>query len=112
LNHVYLPFHVLGSQLYIIFGPNVQEPIIDADRKADLVHMLAMQEGVEAEQVIAVGDGPVSTKMLAAAGMSIAFDQPGSVQDLQTGRISSKSLAGVFYLLGVTGRDFRELGRA
>jgi phosphoserine phosphatase len=90
----------------------VQEPIVDADRKADLVHMLAMQEGVEVEQVVAVGDGPVSSKMLAAAGMSIAFDQPGSVENVQTGRISSKSLAGVFYLLGVTGRDFRELGRA
>jgi phosphoserine phosphatase len=71
--------------------------------------MLAMQEGVDLEQVIAVGDGPVSSKMLATAGMSIAFDQPDSVDALQTGRISNKSLASVFYLLGVTGRDFREL---
>jgi phosphoserine phosphatase len=87
----------------------VSEPIIDADRKADLVQMLAMQEGVDAEQVVAVGDGPVSSKMLSVAGMSIAFDQPDSVEGVQTGRISSKSLASVFYLLGVTGRDFREL---
>lgn len=87
----------------------VSEPVIDAERKADLVQMLAMQEGVDAEQVVAVGDGPVSSKMLTAAGMSVAFDQPNSVEDLMTGRISSKSLASVFYLLGVTGRDFREL---
>lgn len=87
----------------------VSAPIIDADRKADLVQMLAMQEGVDAEQVVAVGDGPVSSKMLSVAGMSVAFDQPDSVDGLQTGRISSKSLASVFYLLGVTGRDFREL---
>jgi phosphoserine phosphatase len=71
--------------------------------------MLAMQEGVDREQVIAVGDGPVSSKMLSAAGMSIAFDQPESLDSLHTGRISNKSLASVFYLLGVTGRDFREL---
>lgn len=87
----------------------VSEPVIDADRKADLVQMLAMQEGVDAEQVVAVGDGPVSSKMLSVAGMSVAFDQPDSVEGVQTGRISSKSLASVFYLLGVTGRDFREL---
>lgn len=73
--------------------------------------MLAMQEGVDTEQIIAVGDGPVSSKMLSAAGMSIAFDQPGSVDDVQSGRISSRSLASVFYLLGVTGRDYRELNR-
>jgi phosphoserine phosphatase len=87
----------------------VSEPVVDADRKADLVEMLAMQEGVDAEQVVAVGDGPVSSKMLSAAGMSVAFDQPDSVEGVQSGRISSKSLASVFYLLGVTGRDFREL---
>lgn len=89
-----------------------QDPVIDADRKADLLQMLAMQQGIDAEQIVAVGDGPVSSKMLSAAGTSVAFDQPGSVGIAKTGQISSKSLAGVLYLLGVTGREFRELRSA
>lgn len=87
----------------------VLKPIVDMDRKAELTQMLAMQERIDMEQVIAVGDGPVSAKMLAAAGMSVAFDQPHATDDVHSGRIASKSLASVLYLLGVTGHDFRRV---
>lgn len=84
------------------FTGHVMEPIIDVERKAELVQMLAMQERIDTEQIVVVGDGPVSSKMLASAGMSIAFDQPGATDDMRSGHISSRSLASVLYLLGVT----------
>lgn len=87
----------------------VLTPIVDMDRKAELTQMLAMQERIDMEQIIAVGDGPVSAKMLGAAGMSVAFDQPNATDDVKSGRIASKSLASVLYLLGVTGDDFRRV---
>lgn len=93
------------------FTGNVLDPIVDADRKAELVQMLAMQERIDTEQIVAVGDGPVSSKMLASAGMSIAFDQPGATNDVHSGFISSRSLASVLYLLGVTGQDYRVVTR-
>lgn len=93
------------------FTGKVVEPIVDADRKAELVQMLAMQERIQMEQVIAVGDGPVSAEMLAVAGMGVAFDQPVSTGEIRGGRIASKSLIGVLYLLGVRGKDLRQVIR-
>lgn len=91
------------------FTGDLAKPVVDADRKAELVQMLAMQERIQMEQVIVVGDGPVSAKMLAVAGMSVAFDQPVSTDDVRGGRIASKSLMGVLYLLGVGGVDLRDV---
>lgn len=89
------------------FTGTVREPVIDMERKGELVQMLAMEERVELEQIVAVGDGPVSSKMLASVGMSIAFDQPEETGDVHSGLIASKSLASVLYLLGVGGKDFK-----
>ena len=93
------------------FTGTVRDPIIDAERKAELVQMLAMQERIDIEQIIAIGDGPVSSEMLSSAGMSIAFDQQDATNDVRSGRISSKSLASVLFLLGIGGNDFRRVTR-
>lgn len=95
-----------------LFTGTVAEPVIDAERKAELVHMLAMQEKVGMEQVVVVGDGPVSAQMLECAGLSIAFDQPEDAGAAQSGHISSKSLTSVLYLLGVTPHDLRSTAKA
>lgn len=99
-------FEVTGNNK---FTGVVREPVVDTERKAELMQMLAMQERIDMEQVVAVGDGPVSAKMLAAAGMSIAFDQPDATDDVRSGRIASKSLASVLYLLGVAGDDIKHI---
>jgi len=71
--------YAYGNQLLVDsdgnFSGSVKSPVIDADRKAELLQMLAMQESIELEQVVAIGDGPVSSKMLSSAGLSISFDQ-------------------------------------
>lgn len=87
-------------------------PEIDGPRKAELLAALAMQERVSVDQVVAIGDGPVSAAMLGAAGLAIAFDQPGAVAAAGGGgrgggRIASKSLASVLYLMGMGGADVR-----
>ncbi|HAO77208.1 MAG TPA: phosphoserine phosphatase SerB, partial [Pseudomonas sp.] len=49
------------------------EPIVDAQRKADLLRQLAEQEGLCLEQTIAVGDGANDLPMLGLAGLGVAF---------------------------------------
>mgnify|MGYP006173416343 CR=1 FL=1 len=47
------------------------EPIVDAQRKADLLRELAHKEGLRLEQTIAVGDGANDLPMLGLAGLGV-----------------------------------------
>ena len=48
-------------------------PIVNAQRKAELLETIAQAEGVLLDQVIAVGDGANDALMLERAGLGIAF---------------------------------------
>ncbi|GJQ13899.1 hypothetical protein GpartN1_g5690.t1 [Galdieria partita] len=89
----------------------ISHPIVNANRKADLLQMLTMQERIGLDQVIAVGDGPVSSEMLSLAGMAISVDQPDAT-DMEVGaHLCGKSLMTVLYLLGIRGRDALEMSQ-
>ncbi|KAK4530782.1 hypothetical protein CCYA_CCYA05G1639 [Cyanidiococcus yangmingshanensis] len=103
---------VAANQLEVdgngLFTGAIQEPIVNGERKAELLTMLAMREQLSTEQIIAVGDGPVSAKMLDSAGLSIAFEQPGARDGADIdGKIQSKSLTSILFLLGIHERDLR-----
>ncbi|HAA46119.1 MAG: phosphoserine phosphatase SerB [Halomonas sp. 54_146] len=78
----------------------VREPIVDAERKAELLESIALREGFTLEQTIAVGDGANDLKMLAKAGMGIAFRAKPLVRAKACQAISTAGLDGVLYLLG------------
>lgn len=101
--------YAFGNTLHVDANGNftgkISLPVVDKDRKKDLVCMLAVQESVAMEQVVVVGDGPVSAEMLSVAGIGVAFEQPVSTDDVRGARIASRSLLGVHYLLGLSGGD-------
>ncbi|WP_106478672.1 phosphoserine phosphatase SerB [Phytohalomonas tamaricis] len=78
----------------------VQEPILDAERKAFLLKEIAAREGIRMEQTIAVGDGANDLKMLAEAGLGIAFRAKPLVREQARHSISTLGLDAVLYLLG------------
>lgn len=78
----------------------VREPILDADRKAELLREIAAREGLTMEQTIAVGDGANDLKMLAAAGLGIAFRAKPLVRSEARQSISTLGLDAVLYLIG------------
>mmetsp|Transcript_8833 Transcript_8833/g.26556 ORF Transcript_8833/g.26556 Transcript_8833/m.26556 type:complete len:415 (-) Transcript_8833:65-1309(-) len=103
---------VYGNEILVqgdMFAGTLRTPTVDANRKADLLQMLIMHESITIDQVIAVGDGPVSSKMLSHAGLSVAFDQPEAVDGPVYGRINSRSLTSVLYLLGITQEDIKSM---
>ncbi len=77
------------------------EPIVDAQRKADLLEQLAEQEGLTLAQTIAVGDGANDLPMLAKAGLGVALHAKPLVKQSARYNISTLGLDGVLYLLGV-----------
>ena len=83
----------------------VVEPVIDGHRKADLLRLLAQQEKISLEQVIAVGDGANDLPMLSVAGLGIAFKAKPLVEASAEQSISTLGLDGILYLLGFRDRD-------
>lgn len=81
------------------------EPIVDAQRKADLLRQLAEQEGLRLEQTIAVGDGANDLPMLGLAGLGVAFRAKPLVKQSAKQAISTLGLDGILYLLGFRDRE-------
>jgi len=101
-----------ANALEIIDGKltgRVLGPIVNAQRKADLLESLAARAGVPLEQVIAIGDGANDLLMLQKAGLGIAFRAKPKVREAAHTSISAGGLDAILYLLGITGRDVASL---
>ena len=100
--------YVHANALEIVDGKvtgNVVGHVVDGQRKAELLREIASKEGVNLEQVIAVGDGANDLPMLGIAGLGIAFRAKPMVKQNAKQAISTLGLDGILYLLGVRDRD-------
>jgi len=69
-----------------------------------LLRDIAQREGLNLEQVIAVGDGANDLPMLSIAGLGIAFRAKPIVRENAKQSISTLGLDGILYLLGISDR--------
>ena len=102
--------YIFANELEVVDGKCTGvavEPIVDAQRKADLLRELASKEGLSLEQTIAVGDGANDLPMLAIAGLGVAFRAKPLVKQSAKQAISTLGLDGVLYLLGMRDREGR-----
>lgn len=74
--------------------------IVDGEKKAEYLQLIADKEGINISQTIAVGDGANDLPMLNLAGLGIAFHAKPKVKYSAQSSISSMGLDGVLYLLG------------
>src|SRR6185437_2179648 len=79
--------------------------IDDGKKKAELLKMLADQENISVDQVVAVGDGANDLPMLNLAGMGIAFHAEPLVRQSASHSVSHLGLDALLYLIGVRDRD-------
>jgi phosphoserine phosphatase len=100
----YLHANELDVQNGIVTGA-VREPIVDGARKAFHLQEIARAEGLNMEQVIAVGDGANDLPMLELAGLGIAFRAKPLVRQSARQSISRMGLDGILYLIGVRDRE-------
>lgn len=78
--------------------------ILDAEGKADWLVKLRDQLGLKPEQVIAMGDGANDLKMMAQAGVSIAYHAKPIVREQASYAINFTGLDGLIKLLNHTAR--------
>ena len=74
--------------------------VVDGQRKAELLNLLAQVEKVNIAQTIAVGDGANDLPMLQTAGLGIAFHAKPKVKATAQQSISTIGIDGVLYFLG------------
>ena len=87
----------------------VQTPIVDGERKANLLREIAQKQGISLEQVIAVGDGANDLPMLSLPGLGVAFRAKPLVQQSANQALSNNGLDGILYLLGIREEDQNRL---
>ncbi len=100
--------YVFANELDIVDGQltgRVIEPIVDAERKAELLQFLANKENISLQQVVAVGDGANDLAMLQAAGLGIAFHAKPFLKENARQSISTLGLDSILYLMGIRDRD-------
>jgi phosphoserine phosphatase len=84
-------------------------PIVNGQRKAELLETIAQAEGVLLDQVIAVGDGANDALMLERAGLGIAFHAKPKLREAADTSISGAGLDAILYLLGISARELQEV---
>lgn len=95
--------YVYANDLEIVNGKLTGKhlgEIVDGNRKAELLKLIAQVENLHLEQVIAVGDGANDLPMLNLAGLGIAFHAKPKVKENAKQAISTVGLDGILYLLG------------
>jgi phosphoserine phosphatase len=87
----------------------ISGPIVNGQRKAELLETIAQAEGVLLDQVIAVGDGANDALMLDRAGLGIAFHAKPKLREAADTSISAAGLDAILYLLGISARELQEV---
>jgi phosphoserine phosphatase len=104
--------YAYSNNLEIVGGKltgRVIGPIVNAQRKAELLETIAQAEGVLLDQVIAVGDGANDALMLDRAGLGIAFHAKPKLRAAADTSISGAGLDAILYLLGISARELQEV---
>jgi phosphoserine phosphatase len=81
----------------------VKGQIVNAQQKAFILELLAQQENINLEQVVAVGDGANDLPMLAKAGLGIAFHAKEKVKQEARHQMSHGPMTTILYFLGIPG---------
>ncbi len=100
--------HAFANELEVEDGlltGEVVGDIIDRERKADVLRIVASAERIPLEQTVAVGDGANDLDMLAAAGLGIAFNAKPVVQEAADTAVSVPYLDAILFFLGLSSSD-------
>lgn len=84
----------------------VKGTIVNAEQKAILLKLISQQEGINLEQVVAIGDGANDLPMLSVAGLGIAYHAKDIVRKQAKNHMSHGPMTTILHFLGVSDQNF------
>ena len=85
---------------------SVKGTIVNAEQKATLLQLISQQEGINLEQVVAIGDGANDLPMLSKAGLGIAYHAKDIVRKQAKNHMSHGPMTTILHFLGVSDQEF------
>ena len=101
--------YAFANELEITNGElsgKVKGTVVDAEQKATLLKLITQQEGINLEQVVAIGDGANDLPMLSAAGLGIAYHAKDIVRKQASNHMSHGPMTTILHFLGVSDQEF------
>ncbi len=86
-----------------VLSGKVTGQVVNAQQKAFILELLAQQESIHLEQVVAIGDGANDLPMLAKAGLGIAYHAKEKVRKEARHQMSHGPMTSILYFLGIPG---------
>ena len=83
--------------------------VLDRTGKAEALRYFAGEVGVPVESVVAIGDGANDLDMLEIAGLGIAYNAKGLVQEAADTTMNVPYLDAIMYLLGISREEIEAL---
>ena len=103
--------YAFGNKLIIkngVLTGEVEKPIIDGEKKAEIIHWISEIEGISKDEIVAVGDGSNDQFMLSNVGLGIAFNAKQVLKQVADGVIAQKNLLSILYALGLPDRELKK----
>lgn len=104
--------HVYANHLGMtdgVLNGEVEGDIVDGQRKAELLELIANAEGFKLEECTVIGDGANDLPMINKAGLGVAFHPKPIVYDQAPNAITQTGLDGLLYLLGFSDAEIEEI---
>ena len=83
-------------------------PLVQRERKAEVLRETAAAHGIEISETLAVGDGANDVAMIRAAGLGVAFRAKPLARNAAAVRIDHGDLTALLYLQGYRAGEIRE----
>ncbi len=94
----------------VLTGEVVDNLIIDAKKKAEILTWLAKVENVSKDEIVAVGDSDTDSIMIQNAGLSIGFN-PKKILSIATDGNIKQNIFSVIYSLGIPDRKLQSMSQ-
>ncbi|KAK6458653.1 phosphoserine phosphatase activity protein [Scheffersomyces xylosifermentans] len=101
--------NVLGTDENLELDGTTIGPIVNGEKKAELLLEIAKNHKIDPKDAVAVGDGANDLKMMSVAGFGIAWNAKPKVQKLAPSCLNTKSLLDVLYILGYNEEEITKL---